>query len=228
MNYDWNWKLAEKEYKRAMELNPNSALTYLYYSFLLIWQGRYEEAISNAKKSQELDPLPSYISANACMSLLWGGYYDEAMETARMSVTMNPNHFYPHYVLGLTYSTKSMKEEAMKEYEKAVDLSGGIPYLMAVLTSIYYELNKNDKAEKLLYSLKNRSGDEYIPSTSFYLIHIIRGDSDQAFEWLKRAINEHDSFVPWFIDTPVEIQRIPDEPRFNELLKKTGLERMRK
>jgi TolB-like protein/Tfp pilus assembly protein PilF len=227
MNYDWNWKLADKEYKRAIELNPNSAITYTYYSFLLIFQGRYEEAISIAKISQELDPLTSYINANACWSLIYGGYYDEAIEAVRMSITMNPNHFLPHYILGVAYRVRSMKEEAMKEYKKAVDLSGDHPYLMGVLAAAYYEFDMIAIADKLFDSLKKRSGEEYIPSISYYLIHMSRGDSDQAYEWLKRACNEHSSFVPWYIDTPWEIHRIPDEPRYNELLKKAGLERKR-
>jgi TolB-like protein/Flp pilus assembly protein TadD len=227
MNYDWNWKLAEQEYKKAIKLNPNSALIYMYYSFLLTFEERYKEAISKAKQAQELDPLNFWMNTNACLSLIWGGHYDESIDTARMTITMNPNYFYSHYILGVAYNARSMTEEAMKEYEKAVNLSGGIPRVVTGLAIAYYEFGKKAKAEKLIDSIKKRSGDEYVPSTCFYWIHKARGDLDQAYKWLERAVNEHDSFLPWIIGHPDENMKIPDEPRFNELMKKVGLKRRR-
>lgn len=95
---------------------------------------------------------------------------------------------------------------------------------MTFLATSYYEFGKKAKAEKLFDSLKQRSIHEYVPPICFYLIHKARGDQDQAFEWLERACNEHDSFLPWLRVTPIEIMRIPDEPRFKALLEQAGLE----
>ncbi|MBA7689152.1 hypothetical protein ES703_97654 [subsurface metagenome] len=225
MNYDWNWKAAEREYKQALQLDPNYALTHMQYSFLLSFTERHEEAIAEAKRAQELDPLSSYI--NACAGIIFynDGRFDEAIEVSRMTITMNPNYFSSYLFLGFAYQGKSMLEEAIAEYEKAVDLSGGTPMTVAVLASAYYEFGKKAKAEKLFDSLKQRSRDEYVPSMCFYLIHKVRGDLDQAFESLERACNEHDSYLPWFRVAPIEMfWRIPDEPRFKALLEKYGLE----
>ena len=225
MNYYWNWKAAERDFKQALQINPNSALIHLYYSFLLTVTERNEEAISEVKRAQELDPLSFYINGNAGLIFIYGGYYDKAIEIAQMTITMNPNFFYSYHLLGLAYSAKSMNNEAVAGFEKAVDLSGGNPYLMAALAVHYYEIGKQDETEKLYVSLKKRSEDEYVPPICFYWIHKVRGDQDQSFEWLKRACNEHDSYLPWFRVAPIERFRIPDEPRFNELLKKAGLEK---
>ena len=86
-----------------------------------------------------------------------------------------------------------MSEEAIAEYEKAVDLSGGSPYAMAFLAITYYEYGENVKAEQLFDSLMQRSRDEYVSPVFFYLIHKTRGELDLAYEWLERALNEHDS-----------------------------------
>jgi TolB-like protein/Flp pilus assembly protein TadD len=225
MNYYWNWKLAERNYKHALKLNSNNAFIHIYYSMLLTLTECYERAISEAKRAQELDPLNCYINAFACVSLIWGGHYDEAIEIAQMTITMNPNYFFSRHYLGIAYSAKSMHNEAVAEFEKSVDLSGGSSFTMALLAGSYYEIGEQDETEKLYVSLKKRSEDEYVQSTCFYTIHKIRGELDLAYEWLKRAVNEHDSTLPWYIRTPVEIHQIPNEPRFDELLKKVGLSR---
>jgi hypothetical protein len=93
------------------------------------------------------------------------------------------------------------------------------------LAYAYYEIGKQDETEKLYVSLKKRSEDEYVPPMSFYLIHKVRGELDLAYELFERACNEHDSYLLWFLANPIKQLSIPDEPRFNELLKKAGLEK---
>jgi len=224
MNYDWNFKAAEREFKQALHLNPNSALTHFQYSFLLTLTEFHEEAISEAKRAQELDPLSSWINALVGKALFFSGRYDEAIEVLRITITMNPNYFYSHFVLGLAYRGKSMFEEAIAEFEKSVHLSGENSWIMAELAAAYYEFGKKSETEKIFDSLKQRSRDEYVAPMCFYWIHKVRGDHDQAFEWVKRACEEHDSFLPWLRVSPIEIARIPDEPRFQALLEQAGLE----
>ena len=185
---------------------------------------RHEEAISEAKRAQELDPLSSYINALVGNAFFFPGRYDEEIEELRMTITINPNYFLAHLFIGQAYLQKSMIEEAIAEYEKAVELSGGASFVMTNLANAYYESGKKAKADRLFDSLKQRSRDVYVPPTSFYLIHKFRGDQDKAFEWLERACNEHDSYLPWFRVGPNEFDNIPDEPRFKALMKKAGLE----
>ncbi len=232
MNYYWNWKKAEQNFIQALQLNPNAALIHIYYSMLLTATKACEKAISEAKQAQELDPLSFYINANVGMMLFYCSHFEEAAEIAQMTITMNPNFYYSHHLLGLALLCQQKSgnreaiveiEKAVVEIEKAVDLSGGNPMEMAILATIYYRLDKKDETEKIYNSLKKRSEEEYVPPICFYMIHINRGEQDLAFEWLERACNEHDSFLPWLRISPTK-SRIPDEPRYKALLRKVGLE----
>jgi tetratricopeptide (TPR) repeat protein len=224
MNYFWNWRLAERNFKQALKLNPNSALGHFYYSFLLTFTGRKEEAISEARQARELDPLSCHINGLTSFIFYSAGQYDEASEIARMTVTMNPNYFYPHHVLGMIYSAKSKIPEAVAEFEKASELSGKSSFLMAELAVCYFEAGKQEDTQKIYNTLTKRSKDEYVSPMCFYTIHKIRGELDLAYGWLERACNEHDSYLIWANISPVERYRIPDDPRFKALLKKAGLE----
>ena len=224
-NYDWDWKAAERNFKKALQLNPNSARIHIHYSVLLTYTERNEEAIVEAKRAQELDPLSSWISYMVALAYLWDHQYDRAIEELQMVLAMDPNYWQSHSQLGKAYLAKLMSEEAIAEYEKVIDLSGGGNGDMAFLAIIYYEIGEKAKAEQLFDNLMQRSRDEYVPPMFFYLIHKARGELDLAYEWLEQALNEHDSYLPWIRVDPIERYRIPDEPRFNELLKKMGLEK---
>jgi adenylate cyclase len=219
--YYWNWKEAERNYKHAIQLNPNSPLIHTEYSLLLSCIGRHEEAISEAKRAQELDPLSGYVNTLAGGTYVYAGQLDRAIEEFQKSLMINPNYFLTHFELGADYLLKSMFKESVAEYEKAADLSNGNPFVIASLVSGYYLIGKKDEAEKLFESLKKRSETEYVPATSFYLIYKFKGEEDLAFEWLKRACTEHDTFLPLLKVTP---NIIPNGSRYVALLKEMGLD----
>ena len=195
----------------------------MWYAFLLTFTERYEEAIIEAKRAQELDPLSVWISAHLGQIYLMAGQYDRAIEELQMTLELDPDYWIAHMNLGMAYMGKFMIEEVIVEYEKAADLSGDNPLTMAFLANSYYEVGRKTEADKLFDSLKQRSRVEYIPPWCFCLIHKALGEMDHYYEWLEKACIEHDSFLPWVRVYPFERYRIPDEPRYNELLKKAGL-----
>jgi adenylate cyclase len=219
--YHWNWKEAERNFKHALELNPNSSQIHLDYSLLLTFTGRHKEAICEAKRAQELDPLSIYINTYTAVVFDYAGQYDRAIEEYRMTLAINPNFFITHYHLGRAFSAKGMFKESIAEYEKAFDLSGGTPLVTAVLACSYYLIGKKDQADKLLGSIKKRSETEYVPATTIYLIHRVRGEEAIALEWLKRACDEHDTLLPWFRAHPF---LIPEGSKYMALLKEVGLD----
>ncbi len=221
--YDWDWKAAEKNFIKALQLNPNSADNHMWYAFLLAFTERFEEAIIEAKRAQELDPLSSWINTHKAFIYSIAGQYDRAIEELQMSLVMAPDYWLAHLGLGLAYVGKFMIEEAIVEYEKASDLSNDDPYAMAFLANNYYETGQKIKADSILDILKQRSRGEYIPPMCFCWIYQTRGEMDLYYEWLEQACNEHDGFLPWFRVISIERYRIPDEPRYNELLEKAGL-----
>jgi TolB-like protein len=216
--YDvWNWKEAERNYKHALQINPNSSMIHADYSSLLSIIGRHEEAITESKRAQELDPLSANINLYLGRALYWAGQYDTAIEEIRMTLAINMNYFPAHFAIGLAYYSKHMYKEAVEEWDKAVDLSSGNPILTSWLISGYYIVGEKDLADKLFDGLKKRAETEYVPPTSFYLIHRIRGEEEMALDWLKKACDEHDTMLPWFKIS------IPEGSRDMALLKEAGL-----
>ena len=155
-----------------------------------------------------------------------------------MVISIDPNYYIAHYYTGTAFLEKAIVYEssgehekaveefgkAVEEMEKAVDLSDGVPFTVSLLACSYYIIGKKDQAEKLIDSLKKRSRTEYIQPICFYSFHKFQGEQDLAFEWLERACKEHDSYLPWFRFVPSDMVRIPDEPSYNALMKKYGLE----
>ena len=219
--YYWNWKEAERNYRHAIKLNPNSSLIHTDYSNLLTIMGRHNEAISEAKLAQELDPLSTFVIARTGAAYAYNGQFDKAIEEYRISLAMDPNYFYAHFELANAYLSKEMSKEAITEYEKSVDLSDGNPFITATLICNYYGNGKIEQAEALFESLKKRSLTEYIPPTSFFLIYRFRGQEDLAVEWLKKALTGHDTFLPMLKSSSAIF---PAGSGYVALLKEAGLD----
>ena len=216
--YNWNWEEAERNFKHALQLNPNGSLIHVYYSFLLTCTGRHKEAIEESMRAQELDPLSYFISTFTGIAFAFAGRFDDAIKEYQTTLTINPNYFFAHNLLGVAYFGKSMLKEGVAELEKAAELSNGNPFALAFLVLGYYLTRKKDQAEKLFADLKKRSETEYVPATSIYLIHRIRGEEDLALEWLRKACTEHDASLLWY-----RIRQIRQNSKYLSLLKEMGL-----
>jgi len=218
--YYWDWKEAERNFKHALQINPNPSIIHIDYSILLTITRRHEEAISEAKRAQELDPLSAYINTRVGQSFYYAGQLDRAMEELQMTLTMNPNYYFAHFELGIVYLLKSMLNESIAEYQKAIDLSYENPFIIACIVCNYYRLGEKNQAVKLLESLKKRSETEYVPASCFFLIHRVWGEEDQALEWLKKACSEHDTWLPWLRALPFVVS---EGSKYMALLKEMGM-----
>jgi tetratricopeptide (TPR) repeat protein len=135
---------------------------------------------------------------------------------------MTPDFYLAHYYLGLAYRAKSMIEEAFAEFEKAVELDSNVAWPAMILTAAYFEFGRKMQGEKLFEHLKGMSRKAYVPPMGFFYIHLARGEMEQAADWLEQACTEHDSFLPWCAIIPIDCYRIPDEPKFLEVLAREG------
>ena len=221
--YDWDWPGAERDFQKALELNPNSPDIHQLYSYFLTITARHDEAVIEAKKATELDPLSSNIRSHAAHTLFFAGRPDEALVILKETISFEPTFFHAHYVLFNIYETQSMGELFLKECEKAVELSGGHPIAVAGLFRAYLGIGRTAEAEKLEKSLKDRSQTEYVPPMCFFGMHLWHKELEKAAEWLERACAERDSFLLWILVYPNARRRVPDLPVFNDILKKYGL-----
>jgi tetratricopeptide (TPR) repeat protein len=222
--YNWNWELAEEKIKQALKLAPNSATTHEIYSMYLRFHKQHDAAIEEAKLARELDPVSIPINTTVADTYFYAHQIDKSIEKYHSILAMAPGYNQARTGLAHAYEEKSMLHEAITEFEKALAISRGVPLIVSMLACCYYMNGDEERAEKLYNNLLIRTKKEYIPPVAIYSYHMIREDYDVAFNWLEKAINEHDSFLLYLNICPTKGHRIPDEPRFRELWRNSGLE----
>jgi TolB-like protein/DNA-binding winged helix-turn-helix (wHTH) protein/Tfp pilus assembly protein PilF len=215
--YDWDWESAEREFRRAIELNPGYATAHHWYAWHLSEMGRNSEAIAEMRKAENLDPLSLIIGAEMAEILLIAHQNDEAIEQSRRTVHMDPNFALAHYELGQAYMQKHSYNEAIAEFRKAIDLSGGSIPATSNLAYAYAGSNKRGEAVKILNDLKGRSTPN---ASEIALIYVGLGEKDQAMKWLETAYDEH--FNPSILLRPA-FDPLRSDSRFQKLAHRIGL-----
>jgi TolB-like protein/DNA-binding winged helix-turn-helix (wHTH) protein/Flp pilus assembly protein TadD len=218
--FDWDWQSAEKEFRRAIELNPGYATAHQWYAWNLNLLGRQSEAIAEMRKAESLDPLSLIISADMADVLFVARFYDESIQQSRKTLGMDPNFAVARFELGQAYLEKHMYEEAVAELQKAVQLSGGNPTFVATLARAYVASGKRSEAVKLLDVLKKRSSTVFSNASEIAMIYASMGDNDQAMNWLDKGFEER--FNPGVLLRP-GFDPLRSDPRFQNLLHRVGL-----
>jgi len=220
--YDWDWVAAEREFKRAIELNPNYETAHMWYASYLVAMGRSDEAIKEAKRALELDPLSLIL--NAAVGSVFGlaRHYDDAIEQLHKTLEMNPNFLQARVWLAQTYCQKEMWKEAIAEVQKAASIAGDMPLVLGYLGWIYGLSGQTNEALKILDRLNKVSKEKYVSPMYKSWIYMGLGERDQIFEYLEKAYLERD---PWmvFIKGPA-YDFLRSDPRYTAFLKKMGWE----
>jgi adenylate cyclase len=189
--YDWDFPGAEKEFQRALALNPNSVVAHSYYSDFLSAMGRPDEAIAEEIRIRQIDPLS--VSPGVAMQQYWAGRYDLAIENARSVLAIAPNHILGHLCLGLALEQKRQFAEAIVELQKAVDLSNDQMWMAFVA---HAKALAGDKAgaRKILADLEALSRHTYVSPWLFAIVYPDLGEKERAFFWLEKCYQgrEHD------------------------------------
>jgi TolB-like protein/Tfp pilus assembly protein PilF len=219
--YDRDWAGAEREFKRAIELNPNYANAHLWYALSLMWTGRHDEALLEVTRARELDPLLLAVNANLGFILAAAHRYDEAIAECRRTVDLDPNFPLAHYRLGQIYTLKGMYSAAIPELEKAVALSHSSPRATAEL-GLAHALNGN-KAEalRLVHDLTERSKQRYVSPFDVALIYAGLRDP-QTWDWLQKAERDRSPSLNFLVLSPA-FASIRTDPRFSALVRHIGL-----
>lgn len=221
-NYDWDWIAAEKEYRRAIELNPNYATAHHWYGQFLAKTERHTQAMIELKCAQELEPLSFIINTNIGRVFYYMGWYDKTLYHCLEVLEMDPNFCSARGLLAMAYERKGMYREAIAECEKLVILSKGDAEVLAFLGNFYAVSGKNAEALKVIDSLKKLLKQRYV--SPFYMAIVYAGlrQKDQAFEWLEKAYQERSSLITYLKVEPTFESLHPD-PRFADLLQRIGL-----
>src|SRR6266496_2865999 len=186
-NFDWDFSAAEKEFRRAIELDPKYPTAHHWYSLYLSWLGRHEQAIAEAERANELDPLSPIISNLRAIVLYDARQYDRAIEGARKTLELDKGFSPAPFNLGLALEQKKVYPEAIAEFAEAARLSGRSIELVAGLGHAYAVSGKREEAMRLIEELKGWSERGYDPLANIAQVHAGLGQNDEAIRWLEKA-----------------------------------------
>jgi len=220
--FDWDWSGAEKEFQRALELNPRYSSAHQWYAWDLAAMARFEEAIAETKRALENDPLSLPVNTSAIILYCLERRFDHAVEHCQKTLELDPDFARAHGNCGLVYQQKTMFEEAIREFKKAVDISKGSSLYLGLLGHAYALANKRAEAMKILDELKQRTKQEYIPPYDIAVIYLGLGEKDEFFAWLQKAYEDRSAWLPCLKVDPV-YDPVRSDPRFQDLLRRIGL-----
>jgi eukaryotic-like serine/threonine-protein kinase len=219
--HDFNWRDAEREFRRAIQLNPNLAVAHQEYGDGLAMTGRLDEAIAEETRAQQLAPYSVFANLMRGSVLLLAGRNDEALQQGRKMLDLDAG--WAHSLLGSAYERKGNSGQAISEFQQAVKLRKDHPVLpaaMADLAHAYAVFGKKQEALQLLSELKEMSKRRFVPSWAFAIVGL--GDKDGAFEWLDKAYDERPSDI-MNIKVEPRMEPLRSDPRYQELLLRMGL-----
>jgi serine/threonine-protein kinase len=220
--HDWDWPGAEKEYKRAVEINQSYSDAHLMYGLYLSAMERFDEAHAEVRRAHELDPLSLAKIMGIGDVYYHQRQYDRAIEQYRRALEMDPNSGFAHWALGNAYVQKGMYEEAILEYQKSIPLSGDSPDEVASLGYAHALSGKRREAQQVIDELKNRAARRYISPTIIAFIYAGLDEKDEAFAWLDKAYDGRD-FILVFLKVDPTFDRLRSDPRFAELARRVGV-----
>lgn len=222
--HDWDWPGAEKEFKRAIDLNPSYPIAHHWYGELLMAQARFDESLAQMDQAHQLDPLSPSINLALGYRFYYAGQWDQAIEQCQKVRAMD-SAFIPAYVyLGRAYEQKSMYPEAISQLRRALELSEGDTNELAALGHAYAVSHQDGEARKILDQLKDRSTQTYVQPMWKAVIHIGLGEKNQAFDWLQRAYEDRSVWLVYLKVDPF-FNPVRSDARFIELLNRVGLSR---
>jgi serine/threonine-protein kinase len=225
MWYDWDWAGAERAFKRAIELNPGYALAHKWYSDTFMFRARFDEALKEREQALELDPVSVLINKDLGTGYYFAGQFDRAIDALKRAIEMDPSRMHTHLQLGEVYLAKSMYEEALMEFQKEREVSGGAHAWAEMYTGwTYVEMGKADEAQKVLDKLLERSKTEYVSPFTLACFHFVLGRNDEGFKWLNKAYEERDLHLGWLKIEPL-FDSVRSDPRYTALLKKMNLDK---
>jgi len=221
--YDRNWQESEKEFKRALELNPNHSTAHYWYAlWCLLPTGQFDLALAEMKKALELDPLSLVLKAGIGWQYYFAREYDQAIAALQKTLELDANFLFARDLLGQTYTQKGMHEQAIAEIEKAVALSNRRTLSLRALGHAYALAGKPEAARQILAELKQLAAQKYVSAYDIALVHAGLGEKDQAFEWLEKAFDEHNGWLV-FLNVEPRFDGLRAEAAFLALRRKMGL-----
>jgi TolB-like protein/Tfp pilus assembly protein PilF len=217
---DYDLAGEEKELKRALEIDPNSAPAHLFMGLLKTAQGELGQGVKEIQKAERLDPLAPVISSFAVGIYLAANRIDDAIDAGKRTVQIDPNYVYVDPALANAYREKGDFQKAIELYEKG-QATTHFPSVGLAIT--YAKMGRREDARRILEQLIEKSRKQYVAADLIATVYAALGDKDEAFRWLNRAFDEHSASMISFTSHP-EFRPLRSDPRFADLLRRIGID----
>jgi tetratricopeptide (TPR) repeat protein len=222
-SYDWDWIGMEREFKRAIELNPNYATAHQWFAMALTSLGRTSEAIQEIQKALELDPLSLIINTSAGYVYLYSGEDEKALKQAEKILDMDPTFGFVHHILADVNRLRGNYDEAVKERLKGEEFSGRISQQeIAALKKIYASSGWTGYLRKWLQILQHKAEEgQVVHYYEIASLQALLNDTNKAIENLEKAYEERDKGLASLL-MEKDFDKLRSNPKFIELIKKMG------
>ena len=220
--YNWDWEATERELNQAIALVPSYICAHEDRAQYLAFRGRRSEAEAEVAKSLELDTSGSSAMSEAAV------YYQlrdfvKLVEASRRGIALNPDEWVEHFFLGIGYEGTGKRLEAIAEYQKAVELSGGDQDATTSLAHAYEGIGRKAETQKMLQDLQKESTKVFVSPYLIATLYATLGDKDTAFKFLDQAYREKSLEMSWHIKADLRIDNLRSDPRYQNLLRRVGL-----
>ena len=218
--YDWDFKKAESQYRRAVELNPGLPAAHLWYGMFLRDQGRLTEAMPELRRAEQMEPMSVMASMNLAYALHLAKDSAAAMEMAKRSAELNPELPLADLLLANIDRVQSNNDEAESMLDHALTLSTGNAHALSILACTYARLGRKEESESLLQQLEGMATQQYVSPFDLGNIALSLGDTDRAANWLEEAYRERSTGMVFLCKDKSD--SIMSSPRLRSLMQKIG------
>jgi tetratricopeptide (TPR) repeat protein len=221
-NFDWDWDTADREFNRAIDLAPSYSCAHEDRAIFLAVTGRRTEALAEIAKIDQLDyGFSSAMAESATYYQLRD--YPDLIEASKRGLLVDPKDWSHHYNLGVGYEGRGKVQEAIPEYQKAIEMSDGLPGPTVALARTYSAVGRKAEAEKILRDLERKSKGTSASLYTMATIYAGLGENDKAFEFLEKAYSEKSLDISWSLKSDPQLDGLRPDPRFQSLLRRIGL-----
>jgi TolB-like protein/Tfp pilus assembly protein PilF len=216
--YDWNWAAAEKECRRAIELNPSSAVAHDVYANFLTVVGREREALIEIQRAEALDPLSVVVHADGINLLFQLHRYEDAVQRARRALALAPEGDMLHAMLAFVYVQQRRFPQAVSEAEQALQATDS-PLIKAMTGGVFSAAGQADRSRRFLEELLEVSRKRYVCPSELGMIALSLGDKEQAFRWLEKGFRDRSICMQYLRQDP-RLASVHGDPRYEDLLRR--------
>lgn len=220
--FDWDWRAAEGEFSRAIELTPSYSCGQEDRALFLGFLGRRDDALAAVETSNRIDPGPGSTGTEAATYYQLRDY-QALVKAGQKELLSAPDQWNGHFDLGIGYEGSGKLLEAIAEYQRAIELSNGSDDVTAYLAHAFVRIGKRAEAKKILLDLERKAKSAYVSPYTIATVYAGLDDKNKSLEFLERAFQERSLEASWHIHADLRIDNLRSDPRFRNLLRRAGI-----